>query len=329
MKHQTVFPLLAALLALTACGSKDSTGGAPQGGTESAAQASRPAALGDATAEQVAREARGKVKCPAKVILAPRVAGAPVDDVLGVRPGMAYEEAANVVLCSDELMVISESGRGFDIQTYGQKIRQGFSARFAEPRVAKSSREIMEEMQNDMMMRSGNAVQPDDMRPGQSKWYVTTMGLPGQERVIAAAREVWFAEGKNPTAESVAQALVGKYGPPTSMSESEAMAVLHWAGDPLGRPITETSALRNQCNSSADPDGGTNFSPDCGLVVAAAVGKLRDNPALAQFFQVSVIDQARGYEMITGTEQALQGMDSQRQAAEVRDAARNADAPRL
>ena len=203
MKHRIVFLLLASSLALAACGSKGSTGGAAAGGTGSAAQTSRSAASGDATAEQVAREARGKVKCPAKLTLAARAAGAPVDDVLGVRPGMAYEEAANIVLCSDDLMVVAESGRGFDIKTYGQKIRQGFSARFAEPRVAKSSREIMKEMQDDMMMRSGNAVRPDDMKPGQSKWYVTTMGLPGRERVIAAAREEWFAAGKNPTVESV------------------------------------------------------------------------------------------------------------------------------
>jgi hypothetical protein len=329
MIHRTMFLLLASSLALVACGSKDSAGGAAAGGTGSAAQASRSAASGDASAEQVAREARGKVKCPAKPTLAARAAGAPVDDVLGVRPGMAYDEAANIVLCSDDLMVLAESGRGFDIQTYGQKIRQGFSARFAEPRVAKSSREIMKEMQDDMMMRSGNAVRPDDMKPGQSKWYVTTMGLPGQERVIAAAREEWFAAGRNPTVESVVQALVGKYGPPTGRTGNNTVVILTWARDPLGRPVTETSALHGRCNASADPDGGTNFSPECGLVVAAQVRNLRDNPALAQLLQVGVIDQARGYETITATEQALQGMDSRRQAEEVRDATKNADAPRL
>jgi len=329
MKHQKLFTLLATTLLVAACGSRDSAGGAGPGGSRPGAPASRPAAAEGATAEQVAREARGKVNCPAKVTLAGRAEGTPVDDVLGVRPGMLYDEAVNIVLCSDDLMVVTESGRGFDIKTYGQKLRQGFGARFAEPRVVKSSREIMKEMQNDMMMRSGNAVRPDDMKPGQSKWYVTTMGLPGRERVIAVAREEWFAAGKNPPMESVVQALVGKYGQPTATTGNNDVVILTWAHDPLGRPVTEASPLRSRCNASADPDGGTNFSPDCGLVLAAQVHSLRENPALAQFFQVGAIDQAHGYEMITATEQALQGMDSRRQAQEVRDAAKNADAPRL
>lgn len=329
MKNQTLFLLLAACLALAACGSKGSGSGVGPGGARPNAQSSRSAAAGDATAEEVAREARGEVSCPARSTLAARAEGAPVDDVLGVRPGLSYEEAVNIVLCSDEMMVISESSRGFDIKTYGQKIRQGFTARFAEARVAKSSREIMKEMQDDMMMRSSNAVRPDDMKPGQSKWYVTTMGLPGKERVIAVAREEWFASGKNPPVESVVEALVGKYGPPTGRTGNDTVVILTWAHDPSGRPVNETSPLRGRCNASADPDGGTNFSPDCGLVVAAQVRNLRDNPALAQFFQVGMIDQARGYEAITATEQALQGMDSLRQAQEVRDAAKNTDAPRL
>jgi len=237
MKHQTLFTLLATTLFVAACGSGGSAGGAGPGSSRPGTQASRPAAAEGATAEQVARESRGKVSCPAKVTLAARTEGSPVDDVLGVRPGMLYDEAVNIVLCSDDLMVVTESGRGFDIKTYGQKLRQGFGARFAEPRVVKSSREIMKEMQNDMMMRSGNAVRPDDMKPGQSKWYVTTMGLPGRERVIAVAREEWFAAGKNPPVESVVQALVGKYGQPTATTGNNDVVILTWAHDPLGRPV--------------------------------------------------------------------------------------------
>lgn len=330
MKHQTVSLFVMVSLALVACGSKESATSAAGGGSAPVAQASRPASSGDATAEEVAREARGKLKCPAKVSLPERAAGAPVDDVLGVRVGMGFDEAANVVLCTNDLLVVDpNAGRGFNIQTYGQTIRQGFSARFAEPRAVKSSRQIMQEMNEEFMARSGNAVRPDDMKPGQSKWYVTTMGLPGQEKVIAAAREEWFAEGKNPTVESVEQALVKKYGTPSSRTANNSVVIVGWAYDPRGRPITETSPLFGQCHGISDPDGGTNFSPDCGLSVLAQVRNLRDNPALAQNFQVGVIDQALGYEAITGVEQALLQMDQQRKAKEVQDAAKNADAPQL
>jgi hypothetical protein len=285
-------------------------------------------AAGLATAEEVAEAKRGDVDCPADIDSPPRAEGAPVDDVVGVRPGMTYEEAANVVLCSEDMLVLQEGGgRAFNIQTFGQTLRQGFTAGFAERE--KSSDEIMKEMQQGFMERSGNAV-TQDMLPGQSKWYVATMGMPGAERVIAVAREEWFDEGKNPTVESVTAALAGKYGTPArSIEQGHGQKVLAWIYDPLGRPVTETSPLFQQCIGISDPDGGTNFSPDCGLVVEARVAPLESNPQLASHVQVGVIDQMNGYQAITGTEQALLAADQQRKAAEVSQAAENADAPQL
>src|SRR5688572_13758627 len=185
---------LAAAGALIACGSSESGGNvAGASAKSSGARASNVAA----TAEEVAEESRGDLDCPARVKTPARDAKGPVDDVVGVRPGMTFEEAANVVMCTHDLMVIhADNSRGFQIQTHGQTLRQGFTARFAEPRVEKSSRDYMREMSEDFAARSGNAVR-EDMKAGQSKWYVATMGLPGQERVISAAREEWFAEGRN------------------------------------------------------------------------------------------------------------------------------------
>jgi hypothetical protein len=168
------------------------------------------------------------------------------------------------------------------------------------------------------------------MKPGDSKWYVGTIGLPGQERVINVAREEWFAEGKSPTSDSVEQALVRKYGPPTRRQPpASGMRYITWAYDPLGRPITETSPLFNRCSGVANPDGGANFSPDCGEVVVAQIYGMPDNPDLSRYFQVGVVDQAGGYEALTATERALQQMDATRKAQQVQDAAKNADAPKL
>lgn len=319
--------LIAALFASLAGCDK----GPPNTGATSQANTAGKAAAAStsATAEEVAEEGRGKLRCPARVKTPERAGNAPVDDVVGVRPGMTYEEAANVVMCTHDLLVAqADTSRRFNINTYGQTIRQGFSARFAEPRVQKTSKQIMQEMQDDMMARSGNAVR-QDMKPGQSKWYVSTMGTPGEERVIAAAREEWFEEGRNPTVVNVEQALLKKYGTPTHNQDNGYGKQLTWAYDPLGRHITETSPLFNQCRGSADPDGATNYSPDCGLVVAAMIQPTRENPGLAQYLQVGVIDQANGYEAITGTEQALQQLDAQRKANELEAAGKNADAPQL
>lgn len=294
-----------------------------------AANAPRPAPSGNASAEQVAEEARDGIDCPAEVDTPPRAPNAPVDDVVGVRPGLSFDEARNVVLCTADLLVVSaENTRGFNIKTYGATIRQGFSARFAEPRVEKSSRQIMNEMQNDFMARSGNAAR-QDMKPGEAKWYVSTMGAPGRERVIAVAREEWFAEGRNPTMDSIVQALIKKYGMPTRSQILPHIILITWVHDPSGRFVPETSPLANSCTAMSDPDGGTSFSPDCGLVVSARVDPMRENPQLAQSFQVGVADQAGGYQSLVDTEQALEAAEMQRRTQQVVEAGKNADAPRL
>lgn len=326
--HSMLALAIAGLLA--GCGPQEPP--APSGSAAPAAaspRAQKPQRPGNATAEEVAAEARGEVRCPAKIKSPARAANTPVDDVVGVRPGLTYEEAANVVLCSHELLVASPpTTQGFNIKTYDATIRQGFSARFAEPRVVKSSQQIMKEMQDEWQARSGNAVR-QDMRPGQSKWYVSTMGLPGQERVIAAAREEWFAEGRNPTMQSVADALIKKYGDPTRHQVAPHVINLVWTYDPRGRFVSETSPLANRCVAMSSPDGGSNFSPDCGLVVAAQIWPLRDNPALSQHFQVGMADQANGYQLIVDTEQALENQEMAKRKQQVEDAAKNADRPQL
>jgi hypothetical protein len=320
VRHLTIAALCAVL---SACGQ-----GGPAAPGASASQP-RPAPSGDASAEQVAEESRGDVDCPADIDTPPRAKDAPVDDVVGVRPGLTFEEATNVVLCSNDLLVASPpSTQGFNIKTYGATIRQGFSARFAEPRVVKTSKQIMQEMQDDMIARSGNAVRPD-MRPGQSRWYVSTMGPPGQERVIAAAREEWFAEGRNPTMQSVADALIRKYGPPTRHQVAPHVISLVWMHDPQGRFVPETAPLARQCVAMSSPNGGSNFSPDCGLVVAAMIWPMRENPALAEHFEAGVADQANGYQLIVGTEQALENQEMAKRQKQVEDAAKNADGPQL
>lgn len=322
--HRSLALAIAALLA--ACGSPDTPPSTASSGSSKQQQVNRNTA---ASAEDVAKEARGKVKCPAKVARSERPAGAPVDDIVGVRPGMTYEEAANVVMCSHELLVVTPArSRGFRIETYGQEIRQGFTAAFAKERVQKTSQDYIREMQESAMARGMNKV-VRDMQPGQAKWFVGTMGMPGEERVITAAREEWFEAGRQPTVDSVAQALLKKYGAPTQSGNYQGQVSLRWAYDTRNRLITETSPLFHQCRGVADPDAGANLSPDCGVVIAATLYPLRDNPALAEYMQVGVVDQAGGYERLSATEQGLERAEMARRAKEVEAASRNADAPTL
>src|SRR5690242_20309812 len=102
---QIIRSMLALTIAgvLAGCGSKAQPG---PGGAGSPAASQRAQQQGDATAEEVAEEQRGDVRCPAKVKSKERAAQAPVDDIVGVRPGLTYEEAANLVLCTNDLMIV-------------------------------------------------------------------------------------------------------------------------------------------------------------------------------------------------------------------------------
>ena len=93
--------------------------------------------------------------------------------------------------------------------------------------------------------------------------------------------------------------------------------------------MTQGAPLFNRCSGNASPNGGVNLSPDCGTAVTAIVAPLRENRELALSLQVGVVDQAGGYALITGTEQALLQADQQRREQETAKAAKNAAAPKL
>lgn len=314
--------LMLALGLLAACGSKDSTSTSAR---TQASSASKPAKKTEATAEEVAEEKRGKVKCPAKVKTPARAAKAPVDDIVGVRPGVTYDEARNLVLCTHDLIVVTDDDRGrFRLNTYGQKVRQGFSAAFAEARVHKTAREWTEELQY------GSRNRNKESTPG-SRWYVGTMGVPGEERVVHATREETYEEGKQPTVQGVVDALLKKYGKPTRQHHDQrtGSVSIHWGYDPFGRLITETSPLIHSCKSVAGFGAAMFFSPDCGLQVAASIVPVRDNHAITKTLTVLVVDQAGTYEALQKTEQALAQMDAERRQREVDAAGKNANAPTL
>src|SRR5690606_21186574 len=198
-------------------------------------------------------------------------------DVAGVWPGMTYDEAANVVLCTHELLVVGPTGRTFEIQTYGQTVRHGFAAGFAKPKENKqvTARDYRRRWQ-DSSIAAGTNRRAQGLEPGTASWYVGTMGLPGEERVLNVARQERFEEGRQPTMESVRASLVKKYGEPTeSGRDANGHMYFYWSYDLQGRLITETSPLFHQCFAPTSLNGVFKFSPDCGFAVAASLNAVR------------------------------------------------------
>jgi hypothetical protein len=319
---------IAAML-LAGCGGQKNEGSASQGRSGPDAVAPKADLPANASAEQVAAEGRAGLDCPPDIRTAPRSAGAPVDDIQGVRLGMSFEEARALVLCSDPMLVTSEdSTRGFRLSAEGKSVRQGFEATFAKARVERTGRQIAQDMQDEAMGRGLNRVNRN-VGPGQSKWYVGTLGMPREERVISIAREEWFPSGREPTMSAVAQALVAKYGPATRDEPAGGWRRLSWAYDAKGARIVQDSPLYARCRANPAPDSGLNFAEDCGLTIEAWTNALPDNPELVQFLQVGVVDQARGYAVLEATTQGLEKQAADRRAEQVKDASKNAAAPNL
>ncbi|MBU2307591.1 MAG: hypothetical protein KKG89_12115, partial [Alphaproteobacteria bacterium] len=250
-------------------------------------------------------------------------AGAPVDDVVGVRPGLTYDEAANLVQCEDRTLAVEPTTTGFQIETYGQRLRQGFNAKPKAPEM--SSQEILKKMQDDAMARGSNRL-VDPMKPGEQTFYVSTIGPPGQDRVIGVWREQWFAEGRNPPLATVTDALAKKYGTP-SLQDGE---FVYWLFDPMGRQMGRDAPALNGCRGKiGSTSNNFSLSPDCGLSVAARIVPLKTNPDLARSLELGIADQAKGYAAIEQTEKALAAADVQRRAGEVKRANQTADAPKL
>jgi hypothetical protein len=327
-------PSMRTLAAATLLGTLLGGCGKPEPPPPAAPRPAAKAAADDrgASADEVAKQARGKLVCPPKAATAPRAEGAPVDDVQGVRPGLGYDEAMELVLCANPLLVATAAaGRGFDLKApLAQTVRQGFTARPAEPRVVKTAKQIVKELQDDAMARGGNAVR-EDLQPGQSKWFVATMGMQGQERVLGVAREERFPPEQSPTIESVHAALVKKYGMPSHDQPAAPgrLPLTRWAYDPRGQLIATGSPLFSRCTGTSDPNGGMQVVPDCGVVVQALLIPQKSNPDLVDRLQVGVVNQAGGYRLITETEQGLGDLDQRRRAQEVAKAAKNAKAPSL
>lgn len=317
-RHPTTVLATALVLALSACGEGDGTGGGLLASD-----------LEPGSAEAVAAEARGEVRCPPRIATPAPAAGAPTVDVIGLRPGLTYDEAVNIVLCHHDRMVVEEERyRGFRVETAGGQYRRGFVGTFAQPASTLTPQQMMQQSLDEAAARSAGAAPDDDVLPGESKIYVATMGVSGEERVISASRRERFVQGEAPTTTNLVTALTEKYGEPTYTGTWGDERVVRWAYDTTGRRISETSPYYSECTAPADPDDGSNLSPNCGVVVEAEITPQRDNPALAESLAVGVIDQAGGFALIERTEQAFAAQDRARRAAEVANASR-ADAPTL
>ena len=314
--------VLSFVLAVACTGSVAACGGDAPARTPSGNRSSASADV--VTAEQVAKEARGKLRCPPRIASGARAATAPVDDIQGVRPGLTVDEARALVLCSHPLLVTTlDSANRYTLDLRGARPISGVTATFAEARQPMDGRSY----RNNVLYGSESRLQR--LAAGTSAWNVGFVGVPGDERVSDVSREEAFSESEQPTIESLRDALVDKYGAPTDIRPDHLGVELRWIHDLRGRPIGEASPLARNCSIFAVRGGSISYSPDCGVTIAARIVPATSNEMLAASLVVTVVDQGTAFTRMQEMEQRLVQGDEERKAREAKDASRNARKPVL
>ena len=224
-----------------------------------------------------------EIECPRRFDIPARAEGTPVDDLRGLRLGVPGEIAVRFAQCPDGKEADSlyyEGGglsfrrneAGLEIRNFASVATGTFPARWRAP---------------DIM----NTNLVDQFEKPQAVWHLLMDGMPGQERLFGVWLDQLFPEGARPTTESQLAALKTKYGEP---NYTDSRGGLYWLHLPDGKPVPafDREGLRRCAYSVSASNRSLQWSPDCGLVIAAQVMPAQ-NPLQAQAVHVAIFDPAK------------------------------------
>lgn len=224
-----------------------------------------------------------EIDCSRGFDIPARPAGAPVDDLRGLRLGVPGETAIRFAQCPDgeEADSIYEQGSGFGFRRNeaGLKIRTAASVALGAFPERWRAPDIMDP----------NLA--DQFEVPRAEWHFLMDGMPGRETLFGMWLDQLFPEGARPTIESQVSALNAKYGPPAYTGQRGEM---YWLRLPDGKPIPafDRQKLARCAASVSASNRSLQWGPDCGLVIAAEVTRSQ-NPLQAASVHVAIFDPAR------------------------------------
>jgi len=238
------FPVLSVILFasffLTACGGSEQDGAVSQDKNASNHTAAVKPKEGAKASASTAEKTR---KCPAQPATGMRPDGVPVDDIVGIRPGMHIDDVLWVLECRDDVPLV-EVGEKWNIkQTHGFPLRQLIRASDGTPC---SGQEIVRDMGGYGTSKQCNdaGYQLQAVKAISQEFEVVFTGMPGDELAGAVWRRNVFAEGENPTIEALTQSLSGKYGAPhVTEKDRQGRTLLSWQYDLLNRPMSHRQKI--------------------------------------------------------------------------------------
>lgn len=219
-----------------------------------------------------------------------------VDDIIGLRPGMSYDEISAVLQGRDDVAVI-ETAEQWIRQSHGLATRQLLRASDGVPC-----------SEGEKSANVGRYTVCDTVRGrfgGRKEVFneivVAFTGMPDHEVAGSIWRRVVFPEGKYPTVAAVMNALTEKYGVPHirqttsgyySMSHRDGATNLNWLYGPTGGIINDDTQ-KSRCVNGPKPWFAAEHSWNgaCGLTIRAEILPVPGNNLLAQVLNVSVVQQ--------------------------------------
>ncbi len=224
--------------------------------------------------QQVAGLVKPARVCPPMVSIPARGLGQPVDDVLGVRPGMNARDVEETVKCVSEDYVIEPIDYRSTSTNAGRKTRRALR-----------------------------------IKRGQETMTFALFGAPGQEQVAGAWREAYFDVGTGPSLADVERMFVAQYGAPHEARDTPAgQRILQWTYAPDGRALrvrprdgdiaggitymtagfTVAACVRN---AKTDPAMPPAWDGRCGLTIQAEIDPVLSDRARTARWRVVLLDQ--------------------------------------
>lgn len=301
------------------------------GGSEEEAAPAATENGGAKTAQQqaAATSPKSSRKCPPKVTTGIRPDGAPVDDIVGIRPGMSYDDAEWVLACREDVPIINVADKWTIKQNYDIPTRQLIRA---SDGALCSGQDIARDMGS-----MGSSKTCDDggykFKPVKGitqQIIVAFNGMPGEEKAGAIWRRNNFPDGAAPAIDGLVKSLSDKYGEP-HMTDKDRHGVtnLVWIYDLLGRPMSRSSQDWNNCvniSISASFANAQRWSAGCGLTIKAAIAPSYNNELLAREMNMGLMHQKTFYEE---GEQFVQALEAAYEARKQDEAAGAASTPDL
>lgn len=230
--------------------------------------------------------------------LLPGVAAAQsTDDIVGLRPGMSFDEVVSLVEERNDVTLV-ETAEQWMRQSHGIATRQLLRGSNGVACVV-----------GEQAMRVGAHVVCDTMggrfearKETTNEIMVAFIGMPGEERATIVWRRLVFPQGQAPTVASLVEALTEKYGAPRvqatdsgyySMSHRPGTTALNWLYDPSGASIQGNDSLLSRCVNGPKPwfAAKHSWNGGCGLTIRAEIVPQPGSALLAQELNVSVLHQ--------------------------------------